>query len=122
MITFFLLLSDWQILNEDGQEAEEEEEEQEAEQEEEQEEEQCLATFLRHGSPDIKHANIIENPRYSFHSDEESSSTGNAAPATVSATATADGATSAVSSDTGAAAVDYDRIISFLGILKETSA
>ena len=42
--------------------------------------------------------------------------------ATVSATATADGATSAVSSDTGAAAVDYDRIISFLGILKETSA
>lgn len=73
--------------------------------------EQCLATFLRHGSPDIKQANIIENPRYSFHSDKENSTQ------IVSAAS----GESAASSENGAA-VDYDRIISFLGILKETSA
>lgn len=78
-----------------------------------------VATFLRHGSPDIKQANIIENPRFS--------------PTTTSTTIDPENNTelceravggqseSAHPAATSPLDVDYDRIISYLGILKETS-
>jgi hypothetical protein len=79
-----------------------------------QEDDYNLATFLRHGSPDIKQANIIENPRCSTSS-----------PIAVDVT-DADSENIILpqdSEDANAASVDYDRIISYLGmgILKETS-
>lgn len=81
-----------------------------------------LATFLRHGSPDIKQANIVENPRFSTASpvgemDQENNSLlQQDEPA-------ADGNESSVNNNpvNNQLAIDYDRIISYLGILKETS-
>lgn len=70
-----------------------------------------VATFLRHGSPDIKQANIIENPRFSASIDSENNSN------SVQVEAPADESVD----QTGSLSVDYDRIISYLGILKETS-
>ena len=82
--------------------------------------EQFLATFIRKGSPDIKKANIVENPRFAAKtstSPTPSHQNGDQSSAAVDAEASA--ATTAV--DNGIA-VDYERIISYLGILKETSA
>ena len=74
-----------------------------------------VATFLRHGSPDIKQANIIENPRFSPLA-EATIDINNTELSTV-------GGASVESQPSASSAidVDYDRIISYLGILKETS-
>ena len=81
-----------------------------------QEDDYNLATFLRHGSPDIKQANIIENPRCST-----SSPVGVAIGVDVTDADSENITLPPDSEDANAAAVDYDRIISYLGILKETS-
>ena len=65
-----------------------------------------VGTFLRN-SPDIKQANIIENPRFS---DTENN------------IITASNRDSNATTADQAVAVDYERIISYLGVLKETSA
>ena len=72
-----------------------------------------VATFLRHGSPDIKQANIIENPRFSTCIDDDDNNTGESLASAAVETESA--------ANQASAAVDYDRIISYLGILKETS-
>ena len=72
-----------------------------------------VATFLRHGSPDIKQANIIENPRFSACIDDDDNNTGESLASAAVETESA--------ANQASAAVDYDRIISYLGILKETS-
>lgn len=66
-----------------------------------------VGTFLRHGSPDIKQANIIENPRFSSIDSVDAE---NNSSRLVSSAA-----------EEEPESVDYDRIISYLGILKETS-
>jgi transmembrane protein 132 len=78
-----------------------------------------VATFLRHGSPDIKQANIIENPRFSptvttsieVDNNAELLAVGGRSGESVESQPSASSALD----------VDYDRIISYLGILKETS-
>jgi transmembrane protein 132 len=76
-----------------------------------------VATFLRHGSPDIKQANIIENPRFS------PTAVSTSVEVEDDAELSAVGGESVESHPSAASAldVDYDRIISYLGILKETS-
>lgn len=70
-----------------------------------------VATFLRHGSPDIKQANIIENPRFSASIDSENNSN----------STQVDPPADEVDQTASSLSADYDRIISYLGILKETS-
>lgn len=73
-----------------------------------------VGTFLRHGSPDIKQANIIENPRFSA-TDLENNTNNTQQDDTLVDESSAD------NHQSGSLSVDYDRIISYLGILKETS-
>lgn len=78
-----------------------------------------VATFLRHGSPDIKQANIIENPRFS-----PTTSTTAIDPQNDTELCDRGGAVGGQSESAHPASpldVEYDRIISYLGILKETS-
>lgn len=84
-----------------------------------------LATFLRHGSPDIKQANIVENPRFSAtlaaassDVDQENNAVEEEAGSVCPAKSSSSSSSGALSSQL---AIDYDRIISYLGILKETS-
>lgn len=76
-----------------------------------------LATFLRHGSPDIKQANIIENPRFSA-----SSPSGQALDVEAKGDESKEDDHGEDGKNLEQVAVDYDKIISYLGILKETSA
>lgn len=78
-----------------------------------------LATFLRHGSPDIKQANIVENPRFSAASPVNVTSNGDPVDGPCETPGKPD---EDESKDLAQVAVDYDKIISYLGILKETSA
>ena len=79
-----------------------------------------LATFLRHGSPDIKQANIVENPRCSTSSPPCLDVTEDHHDILQSEEFNQDG-TEGEEDEEESAAVNYDRIISYLGILKETS-
>ena len=79
-----------------------------------------LATFLRHGSPDIKQATIVENPRCSATFEDVS---GDVDQDNNAVQPEEDGAcpSSNPNALNNQLAIDYDRIISYLGILKETS-
>ncbi len=76
--------------------------------------EQTLGTFVRRGSPDIKQANIVENPRFSGPPSA-------LADAVDEASSFESGTAAATKAVDNSIAVDYERIISYLGILKETS-
>lgn len=77
-----------------------------------------LATFLRHGSPEIKKATIVENPRFSSSSESDGEKN---APAKEEDTGAAGHSENNSAAANNQLSIDYDRIISYLGILKETS-